>query len=122
MPRALWLFVVALPLVGVIFQPAKAQNACYVWQPACGYGPGQFRPQGFTINRYFVPVPAPGMMYAPIGPNGMYWRQYNTGTTTNAFGPQEPNPFGTNGIISPGRALNHVWTTRINPALQRRGW
>jgi hypothetical protein len=108
-------FALLLPLATVTAHDSHAQ-ACYEWQPACGYGPGRFRPQPFTLNRYFVPVPAPGMMYAPIGPNGQYWRQYDTGaTSTYPFGPQEPNPFGTNGIISPGRALNHIYTTRILP-------
>jgi len=92
---------------------AGAQNACYYYQPACGYGPGQFRPQGYTVNRYFVPERAQGSWYAPIGPNGAYWRQWNP---RGGYGPQEPNPYSNNGMLmNPYRIGRHLYTTRIRP-------
>jgi hypothetical protein len=92
---------------------AEAQTACYRYVNACGPAPGYFRPQGVTVNRYFVPEAAPGSFYAPIGPNGAYWRQFNPQT---GYGPQEPNPYSQNGmLINPYRIGKHLWITRIAP-------
>jgi hypothetical protein len=102
-------------------QPASAQNACYYNYQACGYAPGYFRPQGLTVNRYIVPQYAPpGSWYAPVGPNGGYWRQWNSGA---GYGPQEPNPYSNNGyLMNPYRVTRHVWTTRIQPRIAPYGW
>lgn len=106
---------------GTASEDAHAQNACYRYVNACGTAPGYFRPQGWTVNRYFVPQRAPaGSYYAPVGPNGAYWRQFST---QRGYGPQEPNPYSNNGyLMNPYRIGKHVYTTRIAPGLRRRGF
>ncbi len=110
--------VAAVVLLAATTHEALAQNACYYYQPACGYGPGQFRPQGYTLNSRFIPErAAPGSYYAPIGPNGQYWRQFSV---SRGYGPQEPNPYSNNGMLmNPYRIGNHVYHTRIVPRVQQ---
>ncbi|HEX8064194.1 MAG TPA: hypothetical protein VF535_13390 [Allosphingosinicella sp.] len=77
---------------------------------------GQYRPQPYTL-RGFRKVPAPNMWYAPSGPRGKYWNQYNA--RDNTYGPREPNPFGMDGRLSP-RVFKHLYETRVRPRLHRR--
>lgn len=114
--------VLVLAAIGITVgwtREAGAQNACLRYVNACGNAPGYFRPQGWTLNQNFVPQPAPsGSYYAPVGPNGAYWRQWNSRT---GLGPVEPNPYSNNGrLMNPYRIGKHVYTTRIVPRIQRR--
>lgn len=104
---------------------AQAQGQCTLHGgasgtvPACGTAPGYFRPQTWTMSPNFVPQrPPSGSYYAPIGPNGRSWKQYDAGS--GKYGPVEPNPYGTNGRLSPSRTLRHVYETRVKPRIQRR--
>jgi len=86
-------FTGAVPFASHAADRRDDGKACYVYQRACGYGPGQFRPQPFGRDpqpgRAWVPsLRSPGL-YAPVGPNGRYWRQLPNGSTQP--GPQERN-------------------------------
>ena len=92
--------------------------------PVCGTGPGQFRPQPYTLSGGFPPevVSAKGSFYAGVGPNQSSWYQLSPGTSSTSpakYGPMEPNPFSPNGNLSIPRAINHVTQTRVIPAINR---
>jgi len=116
---------VIVTCAGAAFAPtaASAQNQCVDPRvvppgtyPTCGYGPGQYRPQPYTLRGTHL-VPTPYMMYAPSGSRQQYWNQLDTRDGT--YGPREPNPFGANGRLDPFRAFNHVLTTRVRPWIRR---
>jgi hypothetical protein len=88
--------------------------------PACGTGPGFYRPQSVTLSGGFPPkiIRNPGTYYAPTGDRLQYWNQYYP--TTNTYGPREPNPYSANGNLSVTRTFNHLYHTRVVPAVQRR--
>ena len=108
----------ACALVGSVLggvSGASAQGMCYDRArgtvAACGTGPGYFRPQPYTLNRYFIPQRAPpGSYYAPIGPTGANWQQFNT---RSGYGPVEPNPYSRGGWLGGPRTFNHLYQTRI---------
>ncbi len=93
----------------------KAQGMCYApatgTVQACGTGPGYFRPQPYTLNRRFMPVRTPpGSYYAPIGPTGANWQQFNV---RGGYGPVEPNPYSRGGLLGGPRTFNHLYQTRM---------
>jgi hypothetical protein len=121
-----WYYAIAVSAL-TLFAPAKSfaqQNSCIDNHspppgtvPACGNAPGYFRPQTVTVSPRFVPERTDNL-YAPTGPNGKYWNQYDP--RSGQYGPREPNPYGQNGYLSPPRVLNHLYNTRIAPGIQRR--
>jgi hypothetical protein len=111
-------FAVILAFVGSTCA-VQAQNTCSVERapqgtvPACGTGPGQYRPQPWTLSREGVPERTNGSMYAPSGPRQENWNQYDP--STGRYGPAEPNPYNQNGNLSVPRVIKHLYTTRIKP-------
>jgi hypothetical protein len=104
---------------------AVAQQACWVngappgTIAQCGYGVGQYRPQPQTLTAQGRPVQNPrDSYYAPVAPDGRYWRQYQP--STNTYGPQEINPYNSQGRLNPLRTVEHLTTTRVIPYVQRQ--
>lgn len=85
--------------------------------PTCGYGPGQYRPQPYTL-RDGRPVRTPGSWYAPSGPDQRYWNQYDAESRT--YGPRELNPYDERGRLDFERTLQHLGQTRVRPWIERR--
>lgn len=117
MGRRILLTVAALAVVLICSTTGRAQqcggSAPFGTVPACGYGPGQYRPQPYTLSGSGRVVERPGTWYAPSGRNQQYWNQYYP--PTRSYGPREPNPFGTSGNLSPSRAVRHLLYTRVLP-------
>lgn len=103
---------------------AVAQNKCTNGSPpagtyaACGYAPGYYRPQPYTLTRDGRPVRARNSWYAPTGRNQRDWNQYDG--DRNTYGPREPNPYNERGRLSPGRTARHLYQTRVRPWVERR--
>ena len=102
----------------------SAQGKCSNGSPpagtyaACGYAPGYYRPQPYTVNRYGVPERTRNSWYAPSGPRQRDWNQYDG--NSNTYGPREPNPYNERGRLSPPRTARHLYETRVRPWINRR--